>query len=459
MGRIETIIHQVPRYGSGISPPNDLDAEGELLGHLLNHPDDMAVVRGLVSPADFWSLPHVIIATAMWDLDLASSSSGGEPFTALAVKDWLKARDLIGRAYGDERNYLYTLATGQPSVASRVGAVALHIRDKARARNIIRTLQTLSAEGYGNIGKVSAWAERVAGEVAKVAMASSDVGASGMGQVAGEAMRRLDAMGAGMSGWSTGLAELDHLTAGLHRRELTLVAAPFGGGKTALAGQIALEVAMAGVGALVFSLEMPADHFALRFACWHALVDSGELRAGNLGAKGMDELRAALVWLSTLPLKIDDRGERQPMSVDAIRAEVMRTKLEMSRKGLELGVVVVDLIQLVDWRAHVVGRNGSKYDGLDEIGLRLRELAREADVAILATAHLNKEGKIRDCPALAGHAHNHWDIKLDGDGAYAGPRGASIRIRKQRHGKPSGNAAVWYHGPHYRFSDSERLTQ
>ena len=182
-----------------------------------------------------------------------------------------------------------------------------------------------------------------------------------------------------------------------------------------------------------------------------ATVPYDKVRKHTLNEDEWSQLTSAYASLAKLPVPVDDRGETRALSLHEIRAELMRQKQLLARDDVEMTVAVVDYVQLMDWKRSTTER-GSKYDGLDEIGKGLKRLAAELQIALLVPAQLNKEGKIRDCPAIAMHAQNHWNLVLAEADDPTAPRPVKIEVKKQRHG-PTGEATTWFEGRYLRFSD------
>ncbi|MFZ7209626.1 DnaB-like helicase C-terminal domain-containing protein, partial [Bordetella avium] len=86
----------------------------------------------------------------------------------------------------------------------------------------------------------------------------------------------------GLSGLSTGYADLDHKTSGLQAGDLIIVAGRPSMGKTTLAVNIAENVAIAGGVALVVSLEMDAKQLAERSVARFGEIDTQRIRSGRL---------------------------------------------------------------------------------------------------------------------------------------------------------------------------------
>jgi replicative DNA helicase len=110
-----------------------------------------------------------------------------------------------------------------------------------------------------------------------------------------------------VTGLPTGFTEFDHMTSGLHRAEMIVIAARPSMGKTALAMNIAEHVALIeGKPVAVFSLEMSSQQLVQRLLCSRAKVNLQRVRNGFLSERDFPSLTAAASRLATAKLFIDD---------------------------------------------------------------------------------------------------------------------------------------------------------
>ena len=87
----------------------------------------------------------------------------------------------------------------------------------------------------------------------------------------------------GVTGVSTGYADLDKKTAGLQKSDLIIVAARPSMGKTTFAMNLAENAAMMqDKPVLIFSLEMPGDQIMMRMLASLSRVDQTKIRTGQL---------------------------------------------------------------------------------------------------------------------------------------------------------------------------------
>ena len=203
-----------------------------------------------------------------------------------------------------------------------------------------------------------------------------------------------------LSGLATGLVDLDNKMGGLQSSDLIILAGRPSMGKTALATNIAYNIARAykaeeqsdGTtktldGAIVgfFSLEMSAEQLATRILSERAEIASEKIRRGMIDENDFRKLVEVSQEMSRIPLYIDQTGG---ISVAQLAARARRLKRQ---KGL--GLLIVDYLQLL---------TGSKRTGegrvqeVTEITTGLKALAKELAVPIIALSQLSRQVEQRD---------------------------------------------------------------
>lgn len=200
-----------------------------------------------------------------------------------------------------------------------------------------------------------------------------------------------------ISGLPTGLDALDEKTGGLNNSDLIIIAGRPAMGKTALATNIAYNVAEfmshdksvdpKSRGVAFFSLEMSADQLASRILSTVTQTPGHKMRTGELDNAEFTRIAAAVRELETIPLYIDDTPG---LNINSIRTRARRLK---RNKGL--GLIVIDYIQLI------MGTGSKKTEGnrvqeLSEISRGLKILAKELNVPVIALSQLNRGVEQRD---------------------------------------------------------------
>jgi replicative DNA helicase len=204
-----------------------------------------------------------------------------------------------------------------------------------------------------------------------------------------------------LSGLGTGLVDLDAKLGGLQPSDLIILAGRPGMGKTALATNIAYSVAKAWNGEVradghmatvnggivgFFSLEMSAEQLATRILAEQTKIPSNKIRRGGIDANDFEHIRDVSIDLQNLPFYVDETGG---LSVGQLAARARRLKRQ---RGLDL--LVVDYLQLV--HGSNVRFSESRVQEITEITTRLKALAKELKIPILALSQLSRQVEQRD---------------------------------------------------------------
>jgi replicative DNA helicase len=203
-----------------------------------------------------------------------------------------------------------------------------------------------------------------------------------------------------LSGIATGLKDLDDKMGGLQKSDLIIVAGRPGMGKTALATNIAFNIAKAYQfelepdgsrktinGGIVgfFSLEMSAEQLATRVIAEQSGVASYKIRRGDINEDDFRRITEAAREMQNIPFFIDQSGG---ISIAQLTARARRLKRQ---KGLDL--LVVDYLQLLSGSR---ARSENRVQEITEITTGLKALAKELAVPIMALSQLSRQVESRD---------------------------------------------------------------
>ncbi|MCH9031393.1 MAG: replicative DNA helicase [candidate division Zixibacteria bacterium] len=184
----------------------------------------------------------------------------------------------------------------------------------------------------------------------------------------------------GLAGMKSGFEALDNLTAGLHKGEFVVIAGRPSMGKSALALNIAENVAInEKVAVGFFSIEMSKESLAMRMLCGRAKVSQHKLRAQKLSDSEWQKLAVAGGPLSEAPIYIDDSGS---LSALEMRAKARRLKAQHN-----VGLIVVDYLQMM----HGHGRPENRQQEMSLISRSMKELAKELDLPVIACSQLSRQ--------------------------------------------------------------------
>lgn len=390
----------------GKLPPQNIEAEQSLLGCLLLDKESIFKITDVLNSEDFYHNNHKFIFDAMIDL-----FNNQEPIDIITLSNRLEEKKLIQEIGG--RSYLAQLSNTVATSANTIYYANL-IQKKATLRRLqisASEIMDLSFEEEREIDEVLDQAEKKIFSVSRKYLKNSFLGIENLLNEAFERIDELHKRSGNLRGLSTGFYDLDNLLAGLQKSDLIILAARPSVGKTALAMDIARQVAVknkAGVG--IFSLEMSKEQLVDRMLCSQANVNLWKMRTGNLSDKDEDndfsKIAEAMGLLSEAPIYIDDSPN---VSVMEIRAKSRRLQ---SEKGL--GLIVIDYLQLMEGRGKY---SDNRVQEISEISRGLKGIARELNIPVLALAQLSRAAEQQSGPSIPrlSHLRDSGSIEQDAD--------------------------------------------
>ena len=445
-------------------PPYSLEAEQAVLGGLMLQGDAWDRVAGRVMEADFYRKDHRLIYQAIDDL-----ANTDRPRDVVTVSEWLQGRGQLEDAGG--LAYLGTLANDVGSAAN-IGAYADIVRERSVSRKLIKVGTDITDMGFTPEGRPATElldeAERKVLDIAESSRRTTSGPRAGA-EFLGDVVERIEKLvGGQLAGTSTGLVDLDKKTTGLHPGDLVIVAGRPSMGKTSFSMNIAEAIAtdpQNPKAVLVFSLEMPGDQLMMRMISSFGRVNQERLRSGNLTDEDWDKIHSAMTLLERAPIYIDDDGQLSPTELRSrarrLKREVNNIRSEQFPNGLELGLILVDYLQLMQ----VPGFKENRTNEIAMISRGMKSLAKELEVPVIALSQLNRSVENRDDkrPRMAD-LRESGGIEQDADvimfiyrdevyNPESDRRGiAEIIIAKQRNG-PIGKVDATFTGQYTRFDN------
>jgi replicative DNA helicase len=368
------------RATAGRVPPYNLSAEESLLGAMLLSRDAIAAAVETCAADDFYKPAHAHIFDAICAL-----YGQGEPADPVTVADELRRADLLDAISGAAT--LTSLQANTPATAN-AGRYGRIVEEHALLRRLIGVANEIAELGYSVPEDVAAVVDRAESMVFQVAERRVIDTLRPLHDLLSESLDRLEALydrGEAITGVPTGYVDLDERLSGLQPSNLIIVGARPAMGKTSFGLGLAAHAAMeARLPVLYFSLEMSHPEITQRLLCSEARVDSSRIRNGRLLESDWPKISHAIGRLGEAPLYIDDNPN---LSVMEIRAKARRLKSRLS----ELGVIIVDYLQLMSTRSNAENRQVE----VSEISRGLKILARELEVPVVALSQLSRNLEMR----------------------------------------------------------------
>jgi replicative DNA helicase len=442
-----------PRRGRGANLPVDEVAERSVLAALLNSPLSFDDVADRLHPDDFAGRGHADIYRA-----IISCDAGGRPIDEVTIVDELRRAKALTRVGGVEGiRRLTDTASNMMNVVAHADIVAAKSQLR-RVWNAGREMATAALEPSADHGQVRELAESL---VFNLGRERGNATLMPMAEAIPKALAELhSARSKLLLGHSTGFPDLDRLTAGLQGGQLIILAARPAVGKSAFALQLASHVARVTGQVVPFcSFEMSSSELTVRLLSNQTGIPLQELSAGRI-PPGMDgELQRQAGEMSHLSLWVDDQP---PQTISGMKS----TMRKLARNG-ELGMVVIDYLQLMEGERRGRGFDENRTTEVSEISRGLKRLAVELNVPIVALSQLSRalESRQNKRPMLSDlresgsleqdantvmflHRESVWSQNAD-------PTECELIIAKQRNG-PTGTVMLHYEGPCVRFSPSTR---
>lgn len=362
-------------------PPHNREAEQSVLGSMLRDNSCIDTVLQIVHKDDFYADAHQKVFETIIQLN----DRGGHAVDLVILANELKMRGWVEDV--GNYHYLSELWDAAPTAAN-ADYYAQIVRDKAMVRNLIRAGNEILGDAYKQTmpaDQMIETAERMILEIAQKGIAGQ---VHTLEQAIADTYDRIDARVSGAemsaSGLPTGFRDLDELTAGLHASELVILAARPSVGKTALSLALAQNAVLVEKAPVFFvSLEMSRMELAERMLCSHARVDSHRLRKGTLTAEDMEKLIESGNTLRAAKLFIDDTPAQGMMR---IAANARRLKRQQS-----IRLVVIDYLQLIE----PDNRRDPRHEQVAQISRRLKFLAKELEIPVIALAQVNRASEDR----------------------------------------------------------------
>lgn len=433
-----------------IQAPHSTENEVAVLGALLatsGRTHDR--IADTLRENDFHIEQHRLIYRGIEALVRAS-----RPADTITVSDWLDNHKLLRQAGG--RTYLNELTTNAPP-ASNVIRYAEIIVERRMARQLMAVAQDLQDIAYEG-GDVHSRMERAQALLLELGEAHQSSEPVSIDQILADTVGWVQdrhESGQVVTGTSTGLSEMDKLTAGLQECDLIVLAGRPAMGKTALSQTIAENVAEGGGSVLVFSLEMSLRQSGLRTLASRGSVDlSALMNPANIKEdETWTRLCEAMERMEGKKLFIDDSS--------SITVPQMHAKARRHKRKHGLNLIVVDYLQLID--AATTSARAGRTEGVSEISRALKNMAKSLKVPVVALSQLNRGVESRaDKRPMMSDLRESGAIEQDADlvmlmyrDDYYNPKSkfegvAEVIIAKQRMG-PTGRLGLLFEKAYSRF--------
>lgn len=264
--------------------PHNIELEQALLGALLISNASYHKISPLVTPADFYEPLHGRLFAAIGDLIAKNSPAtpltlkpffDGERVGPLSVLQYLGRLVATATTLINAEHYAAAIADlGRRRELASIGASLARSAQHGFTTSLDAQIAGAEAELYALMDRSPRAYDFTAGEAARIAIE----------RIAAAYER------GGVSGLSTGFADLDQLLGGLQASDLIIMAGRPSMGKTALALGLAFHIAkqLEDGEVSIYSLEMSASQLLMRQLGIDYAIPSDRLRRGDLEEADME---------------------------------------------------------------------------------------------------------------------------------------------------------------------------
>lgn len=385
---------------SGISRqmPASIEAENAVLGSILRKPEAIEEIIGFLTVDDFKNEDNKKIYAAMLEMFVASKE-----IDRVTLVNTLKESGKYDDA--NSINFLKILAESVPSV-SNIKDYARIVRNKSILRRLIEACGEISELAYSEedeADKIIDFAEQKIFEISQHRQTSElrhikDIIMNVYTELESKAENK-DVV----SGAKTGFSDLDRVLVQMGKGDLVLVGARPAMGKTSFALNIATNAAIARKDKTVciFSLEMSGEQLVTRILASEALVDSMQMRSGELNEDSWQRLADAASKMAGCNILIDDTSG---LSVTEMKSKLRRVR--------NLGLVVVDYLGLMQGGKH----SENRVQEVADISRNLKIMAKDLQVPIVCCAQLSRGPESRtDKRPMLSDLRDSGAIEQDAD--------------------------------------------
>ncbi len=447
-------------------PPHSLEAEQGVLGCALLAPMEclgVCLEKFKRGGEVFYDLRHQLIYDTL--VEMYDSKQAIDLITIQQRLKDAKQLDSIGGLA-----YLASLPEAVPSAANLEYYIGI-VREKYLLRRMIQTCSHVISEVYEYEGGVDKLLDEVERDILRIGEERVEATDRTIKELVHKAINTIEdfhARQGTLTGVSTGFAEMDKMTSGMHGGEMIVIAARPSMGKTSLAMNIAESVVMdqkLPVG--VFSLEMTSESLVLRMLCSRSRVNLRNIREGFLAERDFPKLTSAAGKLANSPLFIDDTPG---LSILQLRAKARRM---WQQHGIKL--FVIDYLQLLHSTARRADQN--RQQEIADISSGIKALAKELDVPVIVLAQLNRDlekdksrkprlsdlresGSIEQDADLVGLLYDPGRGEEDDSGAreeVPDAKPVNLLIAKQRNG-PTGDVNLVFLKGFTRFEGAAKVS-
>ena len=380
------------------TPPHDDELEQAALGSLLS--DNEAVSSAIqhhLTPDDFYSRAN----NRIYDAIMALDTRGLRPDIQTVVQE-LKQMGKLDEAGG--ASYVSSLTTVIPSSAN-IDYYAQMVKNYSLKRSLLGVASRIGVNAYDESKEANELLEEVQQNIFELSDSRQVFTSRKIGDVLKDAIDIIENVMKSknpITGISTGFDKLDQMTSGFQRDEFIIIGARPSVGKTALALNMASNIAFhQKKPTAFFSLEMSEIALVHRLISSEAMVHAQNLRSGFLSSGDFKKIVDSMGIIFEAPFYIVDIPNMNLLN--------LRSQARKLRSQQQVEIIFIDYLGLI---GHEI-KGLPRFEQISEISRSLKSLARELHIPIVVLCQLNRDAQW-ETPTLA-NLRDSGSIEQDAD--------------------------------------------
>lgn len=361
----------------GKIPPQAVDIEVAVLGALLIDVRGITEMADFLSPEMFYKEAHQIIFETIMEMYFEN-----EGIDFITVSQRLKKKEKIDKIGGDY--YLIEL-TKSVATSAHIEYHARIILQKYIQRSLIKNSSAIIENCYSDSSDVLEVLDHAYNHLNEVAEKSIQQQETPFPSIIRSQIEKGYKLYIGeiKAGIPTPIQQLTHKSGGWRDKELIIMAARPGMGKTSFALKAGIIAAEEGYPTAFFSLEMSKEQLTNRILSMEAKIDNGKFNISGLSEEDVTCAEAFEKKLSKIPFYIDDTA--------ALTIEQFQIKAKRLRSKYGIRIIIVDYLQLM----HSTAKKGNREQEISAISRGLKKVSMDLGIPVIALSQLSRAVETR----------------------------------------------------------------
>lgn len=358
----------------------EFNLEEIVIGKILVDPDSIHEISDILNKESFSNYNYQVIYNACVDVANENKEVNIVNVSEKLIETKYSESEL--RKF-DRDQIFYKLSTALNSVSTPVNLAleAKLVAQKSIRRKFSSVTEQFYKKSKDNTEDIADIIESTQAELEKLSSIADTSEVKKLSDILPLAVKEMKTKESAIT-YQTGFKTYDEYTTGLTAPDLIIIAARPAMGKTALAVEMLTKMALNGTPVAIYSLEMSATQLAIRIISSVAEINNEHIKKKEFTYEDLIKIDECLNLLENIPLYIIDKPS---LSIN----EFMSSSKKLKRKH-DIKVIAVDYLQLM-----TAGKSGNREQEVSTISRRLKVVAKNLNVPVIALSQLNRSVETR----------------------------------------------------------------